>query len=81
MGFCLRLILALHALTLLTVVGVFWAVLNGHLPPTPEVPVIEEKWFGPGDRVKEDEAIRPFKIKVEEEVSGAFIRIYRYNYI
>ena len=28
---------------------------------------ISATWFGPGKRVKEDPAIRPFKVKVEEK--------------
>ena len=70
MGFCLRFIVALHALTALTVFGLLWAVLNGHLPPVPETPEIEAKWFGKGQRTKEDTAVRPFKVNVDDKVSN-----------
>ena len=36
--------------------------------PEPERPVIEEKWFGKGQRTKEDESVRPFKVNVDDKV-------------
>lgn len=39
------------------------------LTRVPPVPTIEEKWWGPGNALKEDSAIKPFKINIPDQVS------------
>lgn len=36
---------------------------------TPDVPELEDTWWGSGDPIKEDKTIQPFEVNVPEEVS------------
>ena len=66
---CLKIILLIHVALATGAVLLFLAVLNDKFPPMPDMPEVPEKWFGPGKRIKEDESIRPFQIKVDDKVT------------
>ena len=68
MGALLKLVLLVHVAAAVGGAALLWAVLTDRYPPTPEVPDIPQRWFGKGDRVKEDPAIEPFQIKVDDKV-------------
>lgn len=50
------------------ITSVIFAYLYVRLTSIPNVPVLEEKWWGPGPPQKDDPTIRPFKIDVPKEV-------------
>lgn len=64
----LTVIVSVQILLALIVTGLFWAVYSDKLPPLPPVPEVPEKWFGSGQRTKEDPAVRPFAVKIEDGV-------------
>jgi len=70
MMFCLKIIVSIHVL-IVSLVGLYlWAILNGIIPPAPKELIVEDKWFGEGERVKnEDIQVHPFTIRVEDEVT------------
>ena len=67
-GCFLKIALLVHLLIAAAIGIGFFLVLNDHLPPMPEVPEIETKWLGKGARTKEDDSVKPFKIKVDDKV-------------
>ena len=68
MGALVKFVLFLHLAAAVLIAGLMFGIATNRIPPPPEAPVIEDKWFGKGQRVKEDESIRPFKIEVDNKV-------------
>lgn len=67
MNGCLKVVLLLHATAFFLLGGLFWAILTNRFPAIPDVPELEDVWFGEGLRpAKEDTAIRPFKINISD---------------
>lgn len=48
---------------------VFAGIKIHSLLQPPPVPTFEDTWWGPGKPTKEDTSIKPFKIKVPDEVN------------
>jgi len=64
---CLKILLWLNIATVLLLGGLFWAILTNRFPAVPDVPELEDVWFGDGSRpAKEDTSIRPFKINISD---------------
>lgn len=54
--------------TVIVLVGVFLSIKSKSYFNAPPLPKIEETWWGPGAPKQEDTTVRPFKIKVSDEV-------------
>lgn len=46
----------------------FAAILTDNFPPKPPMPVVEQKWFGPGQSRAEDKSIKTFSINVPDKI-------------
>lgn len=69
MGCCLlKVVILVKLVGVLLIGGLFWAVLNDHYPPLPDVPHVPATWFGKGKPTQEDPAIRPFKVNFDPKV-------------
>ena len=68
MGVCIKILVFLHIAALLAAGVFFWAVLTDKYPPVPDVPKLENVWFG-DEPAQENTAIKPFKIQIPEAVS------------
>ncbi len=66
---CLKIVVLIHV-TVATSLGLFiWAVFTDRYPARPEVPPhVEDVWFGMGNPVREDTAVKPYKVGVSEKV-------------
>lgn len=53
----------------IAILGVLVASIYVKLSAVPPLPVLEEKWWGPGSAQKQDTAITPFKIDISDQVS------------
>jgi len=70
-------VLAFQVIAFSLLGGLLLAILTNNFPAIPDVPEIEDVWFGDGSRpAKEDTSIRPFKIKISDtELSDFKMRL------